>query len=193
MRSLLTWWEAFWVKKNTTQLPRSPPLRPWRTCSRYMGIMDNRAHFTRNVACAHYFWHDAMSCRVRARMQYFVWQSQRHSLWKASTLWTETLGSGFKHFQVWQKTVKPAWNYEWRHHATQYPGGKEKRHQYGVVYNTSERARLHDCEKRSSGMCRVWLPEFSQVIYLLTSSYTHTQTHGDHLTEGVTVEFLATT
>ena len=50
------------------------------TCSRYMGIMDNRPPFTGNVVC--YLWHEASSPCVCARMQYFVWQSQRHSLWK---------------------------------------------------------------------------------------------------------------
>lgn len=35
----------------TTQLPCSPLVRPWLTCSRYMGIMDNRLPFTGNVVC----------------------------------------------------------------------------------------------------------------------------------------------
>lgn len=56
MRSLLTWWEAFWVKEKkkkgaTPQLPQSPLPRPWLTCSRYMGIMDNRPPFMENVMC----------------------------------------------------------------------------------------------------------------------------------------------
>lgn len=38
-------------KGATPQLPQSPLPRPWLTCSRYMGIMDNRPPFMENVMC----------------------------------------------------------------------------------------------------------------------------------------------
>lgn len=55
-------------------------------------------------------------------------------------------------------------------------GGKKKRHQYSIVYNTSERAMLHDCEKRSSGNVCSFAARILSVD-LLIDNITATQTH----------------
>ena len=65
---------------------------------------------------------------------------------------------------------------------------KRERHQYGIVYNTSERASLSNCEKRSCGKLAVSLTSdlsVDNITHTHTHKHTHTHTlHGDPPDEG---------
>lgn len=78
----------------------------------------------------------------------------RFPIWKA-TLRIEMFGSDRKHLELW---------HDRRRDVTQVEGIWWK---CSILYNTSERARLHDCGKRSSSFSL----QLSQLIYWLTISH----------------------
>lgn len=90
--------------------------------------------------------------------------------------------------RVWQKTVKPVWNYEWRRDVTRLPGGGafrggEKKHKKKKAPGTASfitRVKGQVFIIVRKGPVENW-PRVSQVIYLWTTSHA---LHGDPPDEG---------
>lgn len=152
----------------TPQLPRPPLAGLWLTCSSYLGIRDNRLHFCGK--CWMYLvlflsWHDIVFVFCGS-LRRFVWQSQRHFLWKVTlrieTFQALTANSLRYDKRLWslyrnmkEAGMSPRWKGIWH----------EKRHRYSIVYNTRERARLQNCEKRSSAnVCAVPPVELAKML-----------------------------
>lgn len=94
------------------------------------------------------------------------------------TVRIETYSSVFKRLELWQKGVKPVWNYEWHHDVTQYPGGKAfggKKCAGTASFVTQLKGQSFIIVSKSLvETCWVWLLDLSLVVAVLTTSCTHT-------------------
>lgn len=131
--------------------------------SRYVGFKDNRPPFYRECCvCTWYrFWHHAVSrCFMRRDAICCLtiteaFPSEREPrVCRGWELRRSVLSSN-----TWKWMTKECeacielWMTPWCHSVLMWEGiWKEKRHQHGIVYNTSERARLRDWEKKPSGI-----------------------------------------
>ena len=184
MRSLLTWWEAFWVKKKKA-LPQppsySPLLRLRLTCCRYMGIKDNRLPFTGKVA-----WHDKIfSLCIRQDAIFCLTITEAFPLKGTaclSTLRIEMYSSvSVKIFEVWQKSVKTCielWMAPWCHSVPRWEGIWRKAGTGTLLFITRLKGQRCIIVRKKSLLKtgQVWVLEFFQVIDLW-QHHAHTHTH----------------